>query len=360
MPYAKLVQLARQFPENGMKLMLEDPQNVRDLLALLGTKWLGLIAFDRLKLVQTTFVERDFSQVESDVVLIAPLRGRRRDLMPPRLMIYILIEHQSEPDRLMPLRMLEYVVQIYKYQTRSLGKSRSFRHGVLAPVLPVVFYTGTRRWDSIGTVADLIAMGARFGNAIPGLQPLFVNLRATPAEKLARAGGFFGRVLRLVQQRRARSKEFQDLLHWAVQQLEGMPQRDRRRWLELLSYVHALVYHERDPAEHRKLQETIEASLRTDEHRQEVFKMGKTIAQSLIEQGIERGIEQGIERGIERGMEKGEVKARRSILIRQLHKRFGELPNEMVLTIEATEDTGQLDGWLERVVTAKNLKEVGI
>ena len=28
-------------------------------------------------------------------------------------MIYILVEHQSKPDPLMPLRMLEYVVQIH-------------------------------------------------------------------------------------------------------------------------------------------------------------------------------------------------------------------------------------------------------
>jgi hypothetical protein len=39
------------------------------------------------------------------------------------LMIYILIEHQSEPDRLMPLRTVDYVVQIYKYQVREWSKN---------------------------------------------------------------------------------------------------------------------------------------------------------------------------------------------------------------------------------------------
>ena len=59
MPYPKLLDLVRRFPENGMKLMLEDPQNVCDLLAILGTDLRRLIDFSRMKLVQTTFVERD-------------------------------------------------------------------------------------------------------------------------------------------------------------------------------------------------------------------------------------------------------------------------------------------------------------
>ena len=127
-------------------------------------------------------------------MLTAPLRIRGQPRK--RLMIYILVEHQSEPDPLMPLRMLEYVVQIFKF----------------------------------------------------------------------------------------------------------------------LSYVHALVYHERDP----------------------------------------------LERGMERGMERGEFRARQTTLIRQLRKRFRDLSAELVQTIEATEDTAQLDEWLDRVVTAKSLREVGI
>ena len=85
-------------------------------------------------------------------------------------------------------------------------------------------------------------------------------------------------------------------------------------------------------------------SVQTDEHRKEVFEMGKTIAQELEE----------------RGMERGELHARRATLIRQLRKRFRDLPAEIVQTIEATEDIAQLDQWLDRFATAKSLREVGI
>lgn len=32
--------------------------------------------------------------------------------------VQMLIEHQSQSDRLMPLRSLDYLVQIYRYQVR--------------------------------------------------------------------------------------------------------------------------------------------------------------------------------------------------------------------------------------------------
>jgi hypothetical protein len=68
----KLEEIVRHFPENGMKLLLENPLNVRDLLALAAADILELIDLRQLALVRTTFVKRDYRHVESDVVL-----GRR-------------------------------------------------------------------------------------------------------------------------------------------------------------------------------------------------------------------------------------------------------------------------------------------
>jgi hypothetical protein len=111
----------------------------------------------------------------------------------------------------MPLRLLEYVVQIFKAQTRDWAqRHRSFADIRLQPVLPFVFYTGTRRWDSVGSLADLIEMRERFEPVAPTLAPLFLNLPAMTPHKLESKGGFFGWVLRLVQQRNSRPSEFQD------------------------------------------------------------------------------------------------------------------------------------------------------
>ena len=230
----KLQQIVRQFSENGLKLLLENPPNVVDLLRLSVPDIVQMIEPDQLKTVQTTFVGSDCRHVESDIVLAAPLRRGKAKRLLRRLLIYILIEHQSQPDRLMPLHSLDY----------------------------------------------------------------------------------------------------------AVQHLETMPEAERLRWLELLSYIMALVYHARDPSEQPKLQQTIESSVRTDIHRQEIFEMRRTIADELEE--------------------KGALENRRQVLLRQLRRRFGNVPATVSATIRATDDPEQLDEWLDQVVTVETLDDIGI
>jgi hypothetical protein len=102
----------------------------------------------------------------------------------------------------------------------------------------------------------------------------------------------------------------------------------------------ALVYHAREPSEWPKLQETIEGSVRTDEHRQEIFEMRRTIADELKEEGA--------------------IKKSQQTLIRLLQRRFSDVPDDLAATILATNDPEQLDEWLDQVVTAETLDEVGI
>jgi hypothetical protein len=340
-----LHEFVRQFPENGMKLLLENPLNVRDLLAITAVDLLEMVDFERLELVRTTFIKPDYRHVESDVVLTAPLKSRDGARSRRKVVVYILIEHQSEPRRLMPLSLLDYVVQIYRSQERQWARKHgSLSQAWLQPVLPLVFYTGTRPWESPGNLVDLVAMGQVFRRFIPPLEPLFVNLRELPAEVLETQGGFFGWVLRLLQERTAPARAFQRVLTGVIRHLERMPADERSRWLELLSYIHALVYHHRDTKEIPALQTTIEASVRTDDHRRELFDMGKSYAETLKEEGREQG----------------EVRARRNTLLRLLRKRFGDLPAEIIERIGATNDIEQLDTWLDRVLTASSIEDMAI
>jgi hypothetical protein len=62
------------------------------------------------------------------------------------LWLYLLIEHQSEPDYLMPLRLADYELRIFKQQVREWEKTHPKREKVrLQPVLPVVLYMGISR-----------------------------------------------------------------------------------------------------------------------------------------------------------------------------------------------------------------------
>ncbi|WP_437827408.1 DUF4351 domain-containing protein [Sorangium sp. So ce1153] len=53
----------------------------------------------------------------------------------------------------------------------------------------------------------------------------------------------------------------------------------------------------------------------------------------------------------------GRQEGERTILLRQLRARFGELPEAAVVRIEAAE-TASLEQWAERVLSAKTLADV--
>ena len=71
----------------------------------------------------------------------------------------------------------------------------------------------------------------------------------------------------------------------------------------------------------------------------------------------QRGVEMGIEKGIQKGMEKGIEKGEALILQRQLARRFGVLPNQILETIAAA-SAGQIENWCDRVLDAQSLGEV--
>ncbi len=58
--------------------------------------------------------------------------------------------------------------------------------------------------------------------------------------------------------------------------------------------------------------------------------------------------------------EKGALKNRRQVLLRLLKRRFGNVPATVSATIWTTHDPDQLDEWLDQVVTAETLDDIGI
>jgi hypothetical protein len=154
---ARIREIVRNFPQNGMKLLLETPANVRDVINLVAPQFVDLIDFNRMKAQPADFIARDFRHLEADVVLRAPIRQTRGHRGKREVLIYILIEHQSEPDRLMPLRLLDYLTQIYKSQGREWSqKNPTFKGFHVQPVLPIVLYTGKNSWPSVGTLSGLM------------------------------------------------------------------------------------------------------------------------------------------------------------------------------------------------------------
>src|SRR5262249_58967267 len=127
------------------------------------------IDFSRLAVQPDTFISPGFTELESDVLLRAPWRSASEA---GEIQVFILIEHQSEPDEHAVFRAGRYVIQVYDKQEKQWLQTHSNTRGLrFDPVLPIVFYSGTRTWDRIETMQELVHHGDLLGPLIPSLAP---------------------------------------------------------------------------------------------------------------------------------------------------------------------------------------------
>jgi hypothetical protein len=144
MAKSPLRKLVRNLSENGPKLLLENGANVREVLVLLREPRAGAIDFSALTVERTHFVKPDYAHVALDLLLKAPFRVDG-EAEPRSIFIYLLIEHQSTPERFFMLRLGEYLFEAYKMQKRAWDKKPiAGAQFLLQPVMPIVLYTGER------------------------------------------------------------------------------------------------------------------------------------------------------------------------------------------------------------------------
>jgi hypothetical protein len=124
-PNDKLFQAAFGVPENTAAF----------LSAKLPAAVAAAVDWPRLRPLPGSFVDSQFRSSHTDLLFSAPMVGRDA-------LIYVLFEHQSTRDRLLPLRLLRYMVRIWEQN----AKQRE-TNDPLPTILPVVISQNAQSWD---------------------------------------------------------------------------------------------------------------------------------------------------------------------------------------------------------------------
>jgi hypothetical protein len=323
--------LVRQFASNSFKFLFQRGDNVADLLRWRVPHLARRVDLGQLTVEPETFIAPSFTQLESDVLLRAPFRKRSEGEL---IEVFILLEHQSEPDELMVFRVLRYVILIYERQMATwLQRHTNLRGFRFHPVLPIVFYWGTRSWPALTPMPALVHQGELFGRQLPALEPVFIDLARVDTGELHKQAGIIGWVLWLVQQRRLGTAGFQDVLRQVVQRVDSLPGGQHERWEQLLWFAHGLVYHEREPGEREQCADFIRGAVRTS-RQAEVTSMSKTIAEAIREE------------------------EKRDAVLLVLRARFKTIPAAIEAKIQATDDRHQLDAWLKQGATVRKITDI--
>ncbi len=266
-----------------------------------------------LTLQSGSFVDEQLRAQHTDLLFTARLDDRE-------LRIYLLLEHQSNPDRWIALWLLRYMVRIWVAHVDAHPRTPR-----LPLILPAVIHHGEKAWTIDPTFSALFDIPDGFTNLIPRFQFALADLATIDAETLrTRAGSAAVRMALLALKETREAEDLQALLlSWAtlLNQLEREP--DGPRVIEL---VFRYLWTVRDTRDIRSIDLPALGLSKTSEalmtHETYLLNRGK-----------------------------------QAIILQQLRSKFSRLPPAIVTEVEAA-DSDTLQRWGLRLLTADTLDEV--
>lgn len=349
------------FSDRSIRWLLESSENVQWLLEKVASDKVERMDFSRLEQKSRSFIPDNLLEQESDLVFSIPFED---DSKTGELLIYILIEHQSTVDVSMGLRILLYIAHIFYAQRRRwLSENVPKSQWRLNPILPIVFYTGDRRWLEPITLENLfVDVPEEFSEFLPHFKTLFFSVKDAASATLTESNHPFGWLMQVLQKEHASKAEIREALRDAVQHLNVLDVAEKEQWRQAINYLYLLIFHRRPTEEHDALRQLVQKEIHEPSRREEGEAMAQTMAERLIQQGeaigLRRGEEIGLRRGEEIGQERGKIQAKRDVLLKLLHLRLESVPEAVRNQILTMESLDQLDSLIEKAATAQTLDDM--
>jgi hypothetical protein len=346
------------FPDRAIRRIQASPENLRDLIADLLPDLVDRFDFDRLEDAGREFVLEDWRRRENDLLFRLPFRNVSGDTVNWAL-VCLLIEHQSEPDPVMPLRVLLYAVLFWESEWRQWEAGHPTGEPLrLTPVIPIVFHTGAREWRAHREMIDLLGGPAEVERFAPRWPILFWDLAARSTEELLHATGEWMASLAVVRAEREVAAEYRAVFAAVMRRLEPLRDQDPMRWHDLMWFILSWTVRRRPGEEREALLEAARSSQMDLQHREEVEELSTTVVETWEQELVARGEARGEARGRAEGLIEGEINTRREDLRLLLEERFGPLPEALAARIAAINDAEQLRDALRQVVRLRSLEDL--
>jgi predicted transposase/invertase (TIGR01784 family) len=309
-----------------------DPERARaELAAVLPPALAAGVDWPTLELVSVGSTDRMLKRFDVDLLYSVRLGTKPA-------FFYLLFEHQSSVDALMPLRLLGYLTRTLEWYARKKGSGKAALP--LPLVIPLVLYHGESGWSAATEFEALFDSELLADPAVAALVPHFRfvldDLSRLSDAELERRGLDLVAALTLWalrDSRRSLGRLRGSFANWGSAlddlNLQGYPGEEALR--RIFGYI-LQVNHELTPEALRELLGRLKP---------ETQESIMTLAQQFKAEGRAEGRAEG----------------ERQLLLRQLALKFGPLPDAVRQRIDAaTED--DLLAWSERVLTARALEDV--
>ncbi len=218
-------------------------------------------------------------------------------------MIYLLIEHQRQPEYWMSLRVLQYKVGVWDGFLREHPEAKK-----LPLIVPIVVYNGKGEYLKPLDLVELIDAPAHLIEAFYHRPMQIIALASVADERMAKLPHLGST---LMSMKHIDGKLPVDLI---FVQIKAIPDKRKRQDFTMATFQYIIAASDADPQQLEQAAATLLG--------QKVGGEVMTTAERLINQGREEGLEKGREKGREEGEKDGLEKGEKNGLIKAALNMF--------------------------------------
>ncbi len=309
------------------KAVFGKPENTAEFLRkFLPTEVSAVLDLNSLKLVKDSLVGKELKSYYSD--LLFTVKSRKNIGY-----VYILFEHKSYKDRMLPLQLLRYIIRLYD---RHLRTRKDTKH--LPFVVPVVFYHGKLASEYL-RLKDLFLGDEVLLRYVPDFEYDFVNITQEDDARLRGEGEIHAAMLLMKHifdpDFPARVPEIMELLSRIY---------DAQTGIEAISLYLQYIVAGAVNADPDALLKTLN---------QQGGKLMPSLAKKLYDEGLEDGLQEGRQEGLQEG-----VQAARSMLLDLIEVKFGTIDPALSDQINKITDLNTLQKLSRAVKTADSQHDI--
>jgi predicted transposase YdaD len=304
------------------------------------------IDWQSLRLESGSHVDHLLSDTHTDLLFSTSIAGRKA-------LFYVLFEHQSTSDALMPFRLLKYIVRVLDWHLEN-AKAIGHPELPLPVVVPVVLHHSERGWKAPTEVAALfdpfLADDPELSRLLPRLSFVLDDISHLSDEELGERalGAAVALALWALRDSRQPERLFASLPHFAhliANLLDAPSGRDAVlvlfRYLSLVTEVPPSTFFEQVQLHAPETKETL-----------------MTVAEQLEAKGRAEGEAKGRAEGEAKGRAEGEAKAKAGAILAVLEARQKVVTAEQRAKVEGCSDLAVLDRCLRKAATLNDTGEL--
>ena len=292
--------------------------NKETFLSLIQTfvnnNWGNTLKKENLILVDKSYILSDYAELESDIVYKANFGDTE-------VFFFMLLEFQSSVDYRMPIRLLLYMIEIWreilKNTTEKEFKRKNFK---LPSIVPIVLYNGHKKWTVARRLKDVISNSDIFGDNILDFKYEFLDINTYTKEALYSNKNISSAIFLLDQN--IDVKEFYTRLSDIILNFNNLKSEEKLQLKHWLTNVNS-----KDNNYKNNIAKLFNSN------KEEVIEMTSNISKGL-EKFKKQAITEGKLQGQLEGRLEGKLEGAIEILIEQLTKKFKVIPEDYIKTIK--------------------------